>query len=346
MKATTYLFIFAVLFFNANLILAQTDSNQEKMFEEEAIKLINKPEPTFKPFKFETPSKEAIAEQFYQSIPVKYSMKDGKNISGNQFKLRSKTTVILVHGVLSNSFPMNKSAGLIRESMKAEVITVDLRGHGNSEGTSGDVDFIDQYADDLAEIVRQIKADKPKGKIILSGHSMGGGIVLRYAMRNDFPKADGYLLFAPLLGQDTPTVPQTSSVTQSNEEPFLKIHIERIIGLKMLNSIGKHQFDDKKVLFFNVPEGSPIKSYSFRANESMSPFEYKKGLNSVDKPLLVLVGSKDEAFVATAFEKAIKENSKGEVFVIEGANHNGIRENKEALKIVKTWAKRKFASSK
>lgn len=60
-------------------------------------------------------------EQVYQNTPVKFQMKDGKNLYARQFAQNSKTTIILVHGVLSNSFPMNKTAGLLRETMNAEV---------------------------------------------------------------------------------------------------------------------------------------------------------------------------------------------------------------------------------
>lgn len=85
---------------------------------------------------------------------------------------------------------MNKTAGLLRETMNAEVFAVDLRGHGKSEGNPSDVDFIDQYAADLAEVAKTIRTEKPKGKIILAGHSMDGGFSLRYAPNTKFPKVD------------------------------------------------------------------------------------------------------------------------------------------------------------
>jgi len=345
-KNLIYLLIIFLILLNFNSALAQTSSAQDEKLKAEALKLINLPEPFFEPFKFEQPSPEAIAdlgfEQVYTSNSVKFTMADGKKLTANHFKSDSKTTVILVHGVLSSSFTMNKSAGLVREALNAEVFAVDLRGHGNSEGKPGDVDFIDQYAADLSDIVKKIRAEKPNGKIILAGHSMGGGIILRYAMRKDFPTVEGYLLFTPLLGQDAPTIPQADSTKQSNEEPFLKIHIQRIIGLKMLNSINNHQYDGLPVLFFNLPPESPIKRYSYRANESMSPANYKDGLKAINKPLIVLVGSKDEAFVASAFEKAIKENGSGDVFVLNGISHNGIRQNSEAMKLIKKWSDKNF----
>lgn len=331
-------------------VSGQANLSENTKFKEEALKLINLPEPTFKPFKVEKPSSQIVTEtdlkQVYKTIPTKFTMKDGKYLFANRFKKNSRTTIILIHGVLSNSSDMNKTGGLLHEILNAEVLAVDLRGHGKSEGKPGDVDFIDQYALDLAEIVEKVRKDNPQGKIILAGHSMGGGICLRYAQNKTFPKVEGFLLFAPLLGQNTPTVPQASAVTQANEEPFLKIHIGRIIGLKMLNSIGISEHNGLNVLFFNPPAESSLRNYTYRANESMSPEDYKEGLKAVKNPLLVLVGTKDEAFVASAFEQIVRENSDGEVFIIKDATHNGIKTNPEALKKIKHWVQKNLAVPK
>lgn len=74
----------------------------------------------------------------------------------------------------------------------------------------------------------------------------------------------------------------------------------------------------------------------------MSPEDYKAGLQAVAKPLLVLVGSQDEAFTAAAFESAIEENSRGQVHLIEGVSHNGILQNSAAMRIIKEWRKDEF----
>jgi len=42
------------------------------------------------------------------------------------------------------------------------------------------------------------------------------------------------------------------------------------------------------VLFFNLPAEMGVNKYSFRSIASMSPADYKEGLLSVDKPLLVM----------------------------------------------------------
>ncbi len=309
----------------------------------QAIQMIQSPDPVFQPIQNQKIDPSYFAdlgfEQVYANTTQTFKMRDGKNLFAFMYpKQESKTTIILLHGVLSSSYLMNKTAGLLREAMNAEVIALDFRGHGQSEGKAGDVDYIDQYADDLADVISLVKKEKPNTKLILAGHSMGGGIALRYAMKSDAPAIDGYLLLAPLLGHNSPTIP-TAQKNESSEE-FLKIHIQRLIGLKILNAHGDHRFDNLPVLFFNVPKEMPIHNYSYRANESMAPDDYKSGLGQVKKPLLVLVGSKDEAFVASAFKPAVMDNSKGDIFIVEGATHNGIRHHKEAMQRITEWAKK------
>jgi pimeloyl-ACP methyl ester carboxylesterase len=144
----------------------------------DAMDLIHSPEPTFKPMPPHAIEPSALAdmglEQVYANTPLHFIMRDYKKIKGYKYvKEGSLSTVILLRGVLSSAYLMNKSAGLLRESMNAEVIALDIRGHGQSQGTPGDVDYIDQYADDLADVISAIKKEKPDHKIILAGHSMG-----------------------------------------------------------------------------------------------------------------------------------------------------------------------------
>lgn len=318
-----------------SIVSAQTDKETRV----QALQLINRPDPNFKSYVPEAIQAASVAKRSFKSKPKKFKMKDGKYLHADHFaKKQSRITIILLHGVLSTSDKMNRTAGLLLEAANAEVFALNLRGHGRSQGTPGDIDHIDQYAEDVAQIIAQVRKDFPENKIILAGHSMGGGISLRFAMLKDHPLIDGILLFAPLLGQNTPTFPQpTQGKSEDAKEAFLKIHIERLIGLKMLNSIGEHQFDGQKVLFFNVPTDAPIKSYSYRANESMAPVDYAQGLQAVKEPLLVLVGSDDEAFTASAFENAVKSNSKGEVFVIQGATHNGVTQHARSMELIREW---------
>ena len=105
------------------------------------------------------------------------------------------------------------------------------------------------------------------------------------------------------------------------------------------NNIGVHKYDYLPVLFFNLPAKDPLRKYTYRSDQSMSPDDYKEGLHAIHQPLLVLVGSKDEAFNAKAFIPAVKNNSSGEVYIIKGTTHNGILKSNDAIKCVKPGRK-------
>jgi len=168
----------------------------------EATKLIHTPEPTFiLTDQLTEPNPALIAdmgfEQVYESENRFITVRDDKKIFAYRFANQSDNTIILIHGVGSNAYMYNRTAGLLQEATQAEVYAIDLRGHGQSEGNCGDVDYINQYVDDLADIIKTIRKEKPNGKIIIAGHSMGGGIALRYAIEKQYQQPDGFLLFAP-----------------------------------------------------------------------------------------------------------------------------------------------------
>lgn len=308
----------------------------------EATKLIHLPEPTFKPITQPTElNPEEIAdmgfEQVYKSENHYFTVRDNKRIFAYRFPNRSENTIILIHGVASSAYMYNKTAGLLQEATQAEIYAIDLRGHGQSDGNSGDVDYINQYVDDLADIIKEIRKEKPNGKIIIAGHSMGGGVALRYAMEKQYEQPDGFLLFAPLIGHNSPAFSQGQTTENKAEEPFLKIHIERIVGLTMLNEIGNHDYDSLPVLFFNLPENVPLRKYSYRANKSTTPDDYVAGLKAVDKPMLVLIGSEDEAFSAEATKEAILKNSNGEIRIIDNTSHNGVRHSAQSFIFINDW---------
>lgn len=95
--------------------------------------------------------------------------------------------------------------------------------------------------------------------------------------------------------------------------------------------------DSLPVLFFNLPEAVPLRKYSYRASISMAPDDYILGLKAVNAPMLVLIGSNDEAFSAEVLQKAVLKNSSGKVHIIDKATHNGVRHNTQSFNFIKYW---------
>lgn len=314
--------------------------NKDSMLND-ATRLISLPFTGFRKLNTDKPAEKMMSADdsghMYKAKDCYFKVRDHKKIYAAEFKSASRNTIILIHGVGTDAAYYNSTAGLLRSATGAEVYAIDLRGHGKSEGRSGDVDYIDQYADDVEDIVNAIRKRKPGGKVIIAGHSMGGGVSLQYARHTKTARADGYILLAPLIGQNSPAIRQNQAPASDSIEPFMLIDFAKIIGLKMLNELNDHSHDSLPVLFLNLPENSGTRTYTYRANMSSSPEDYTTGLKALNQPTLVLIGTADEVFDAAALKKAVLENSAAKFQLIENATHNSLRYNPLAIECIKKW---------
>ena len=84
------------------------------------------------------------------------------------------------------------------------VFTFDLRGHGHSQGSRGDVDFFSRFLEDLLAMESVMEMEVGGGiPRFLLGHSMGGLIALRRLQTLAEPYAGG-ILSAPWLATALP----------------------------------------------------------------------------------------------------------------------------------------------
>lgn len=293
-----------------------------------ALVLIYRPVPTFASDPFPAP---AATEADFE--PQTFVVRDGETLFARQFPAESNTTILLLHGVTANSAILSNAAQLLREENNAEVIAFDLRSHGHSGGQQGHVDYIGQYEDD---VITAIRAERPNGQLILAGHSMVGGIALRFARLTERPEVDGYLLFAPHLGPNAPTMPEADPEMAELAAAYSQLHIPRLIGLIMLNSVGIKGLNHLDTLYFNLTD-EVAHVYSYGATLNSSPQEHGPALAAVDAPMLVVVGSQDEAFVADQYPAAVAESSNGEVHIIAGENHNSILGSQDAMVLIADW---------
>ena len=328
------------------LAMASLSFSQQPAIEENAkagaIAMINLPQPDFAASP-STLTVEQLADlglsQPNKAESLTITAKDGIPLHINLYSHRGKNSVLLLHGVASSSYTYNIMAGKIRDALHANVYAMDFRGHGQSGGIKGDVNYKNQYADDVEDVLRYIQKSKPNNKIIIAGHSMGGGIALIHASLAKHTNIDGYVLFAPNLGVSAPTMKKPALPAESDNEPFLKLHIPRIVGVYQLNQMGDSGYDHLPVMFFNMPAQLGTNQYSYRAMISTSPENYQQALGLIDSPLLTLVGLSDEAFDANAFPEAMKYAQQAEVQIVAGQTHNGIRHSDTAMKHLTKWAK-------
>lgn len=90
--------------------------------------------------------------------------------------------VCLVHGIGEHSGRYDNWARRFTEQ-GIMVYSVDLRGHGLSEGRRGHISRLSDFLDDIGSLVKRVKHNWDELPVFLYGHSMGGNLVLNFLLR-------------------------------------------------------------------------------------------------------------------------------------------------------------------
>jgi alpha-beta hydrolase superfamily lysophospholipase len=272
----------------------------------------------------------------YSSLPElkSFTARDGTQLAYRHYSSDSDKIVILLHGAGWHSRYFLPLAEFISSEGLAQVYTPDLRGHGVTPKRRGDVDYIAQLEDDLADLIAIIEKDNPKSMLIVGGHSSGGGLAIRFAGSQYGQKAYAYMLMSPFLKYNAPT-------TRLNSGGFAMPYTGRIIGLVMLNNVGIRWFNYLTVIDFNMAvksrDGTETLSYSYRLNTAYAPRDYEKDLSAITQPLFVVAGTEDEAMIYCQYEPVISQYTTVQVKLLQGVTHMGLVVSPEVRPIVKEW---------
>lgn len=109
----------------------------------------------------------------------------------------ARALVVLVHGLGEHSGRYEHVGARLARSGFA-LLGFDLRGHGRSEGPRGHTPSYDALLDDIAAFFRQVEARFGVAPHFLYGHSLGGNLVLNYALRRR-PELYGVVATGPAL---------------------------------------------------------------------------------------------------------------------------------------------------
>lgn len=227
--------------------------------------------------------------------------------------------LVMVHG---SGWHGGQFDGLARTlADRAEVLVPDLRGHGAQPGRRGDIEYIGQFEDDLADLIAAKR--QPGQKVVLLGHSSGGGLVVRMAGGPQGGLLDGAILLAPFLKYNAPT-------TRPNSGGWARVLMRRMIGLSMLNMVRLRALNHLTVIQFAMPRAvldgplghTATTAYSFRLNTSFAPRnDYRADIAALPRFLLA-VGTRDEAFVPDAYQPLMSGlTDKGRYALIPEASH-------------------------
>jgi len=251
---------------------------------------------------------------------TKAAMRDGATLDITHVRTAelpdTAPLVVMVHGSGWHGGQFDQLAWNLRDL--AEIKALTLRGHGADPIRRGDLDYIGQFEDDLADLVGD--TTRP---VVLLGHSSGGGLVIRAAGGPHGDLIDHAVLLAPYLHHTAPTFRENSGGWAT---PLLR----RLIGLGMLNTVGIHALDHLTVMQFNMPKvildgpqgHMATLAYTQRLNVSYAPrSDYLADVGKLP-PFLLIAGAEDEAFFANQYEPTMAPaNSAGQYMLLDGVGH-------------------------
>ena len=130
---------------------------------------------------------------------------DGLRLSGQIHSPETPRAVMsLVHGFGEHQGRYEPMITYL-SAQNIAVVTMDLRGHGTSEGKRGVCQAYDFMLGDVSAQLEKARRTFPDLPQFLYGHSMGGGIVLRYVSKPARRQGlAGVIASAPLLGLPKP----------------------------------------------------------------------------------------------------------------------------------------------
>ena len=94
-----------------------------------------------------------------------------------------RAVVVLAHGYGEHARRYDHVAQRFGEAGLA-TYALDHRGHGRAGGKRVRVRHMKEFVSDFRELVQIARQENPDGKVIVLGHSMGGGIVFAYGVQH------------------------------------------------------------------------------------------------------------------------------------------------------------------
>lgn len=225
--------------------------------------------------------------------------------------------VVFVHGFTEHSGRYSELFESLRQHGYV-VWTMDLRGHGKSQGDRVYIRSFDQYLDDLDLLLARVRRDWAELPLFLVGHSMGAAIVLLSAMHRR-PDAKGVVASAPPVQVGGAVFPTLRHLASAVARLFPRLRLVSLGGnfVSRDPDVVEHFQNDPLVHHgrFPVRTGSEI----LRASRQI-----RRGMAQLDMPLLILHGTGDVVTSAAGSQRLFDEAASADktLKLYEGLYHD------------------------
>jgi alpha-beta hydrolase superfamily lysophospholipase len=249
-----------------------------------------------------------------------FNARDGAALAYRLYSADGSRVILLVHGSAGASESMHALAKAL-QAAGTTVYAMDVRGRGGS-GTPGDIAYVGQLEDDLADVTQLLREKHPAASVSLVGYSSGAGFVLRVAGGPTGKLFDGFGLISPYLGHRAPT-------QRPNIGGWTVPYVPRLIGLSILDRLGFHALEGLPVVavaaMTDEPAAPPL-TCSYRLARNFHPNDaFIADFRNTPKPMTVVVGAADEVLHADRFAPTIAAVRPDiPVIVLPGLDHVGV----------------------
>jgi alpha-beta hydrolase superfamily lysophospholipase len=263
-----------------------------------------------------------------------FQARDGSRLAYRHYAPREPTTgrvAVLVHGSSGSSLAVHPLAKALA-ARGVESFVPDIRGHGSS-GMRGDIGYIGQLEDDMADLVGLIRTTIPSTPLTLVGHSSGGAFALRVAgspMQNLFTRT---VLLSPYLGTK-------AASSRENAGGWASPNMPRIIALSVLRAAGIACCEQLPVIAFAVPPNTTrilTSEYSFRLLANFGTHrDYRVDLDAAKGPLTLIAGANDELMFAGKYEETVRRSPTAniDVRILDNTNHMDVVSTAAAVSVI------------
>jgi alpha-beta hydrolase superfamily lysophospholipase len=260
----------------------------------------------------------------------RFQARDGTYLAYRHYPARSAVTeqiAVVVHGSSGSSRGAIHALSTALAARGVQTFAVDIRGHGAS-GNRGDITYLGQLEDDLADLVAEIRKTNPTAPLTLLGHSAGAGFALRIAgspIQDLFART---VLLAPYLGYDAPS-------SRPNSGGWANPDIPRFIALSVLRRLGVTWAESLPAIAFAVPPNSEqalTATYSYRLLRNFAVRDFRADMAAATRPVSVFSGSADELIISEKIHEALGDRAT--IRIIEGIDHMGIVSNAAAVSVI------------
>lgn len=278
------------------------------------------------PFSFDSIQeleKEKCSEvQFFQA-------KDGLSLAYHEYiPERFDRIVVWMHGGGAHSCAGYQYAAQKLKRSGIAVFTLDLRGHGLSEGKRGHTKFVNQPYEDLTQFITEVVRPEKDKKLVLMGHSSGAGFLLNYSSYKNNVDAERYVFVAPEFGYLAKTAKESG---------------DRFAGVQTWVFIvsalsGGYLFGAKPAVYFNYPDRVKIQDplllehITRNMAVNLTPTAPDRQLQRIASRTHILIGEKDEVVDPEKLIRFVNASGSGaSVTILPGVKHLSILTRTEEI---------------